>query len=79
MALKPATDVRLYTYSGYGVLHKIRENKYHKNKSYTEAIATIKQLRTVGRRFYKNVQYVVIDYTNGKIVHVSDPNIPKDV
>lgn len=78
MALKETSDVRLYTYSGYGILQKIRDNKIHKNKSYPEAVAKIKYARGTGRMMYKDAQFVMIDYTNDKIIHVSDPNIPKD-
>jgi len=78
MALKEATDVRLYIYQGYGVLSKIRDNKIHRNKSYIEAVAMIKYAKATGRTMYKNAQFVMIDYTNNKIIHITYPNIPKD-
>jgi len=75
MALKEATDVRLYTYSGYGRLNKIRDNKIHRNKSYAEAVAMIKYAKKTGRMMYQNIQFVIIDYTNDKIIHITDPNV----
>jgi hypothetical protein len=73
--LSHATDVRLYTYRGYGVLSKIKDNKIHKNKSYTEAVTMINYARATGKAIYQKVQFVMIDYTNDKIIHITDPNV----